>query len=155
MSIRTKLPSSLGPTDDSQEILVAEVGVDVESELGQLQRDGGLRLVGVDFRQALGILGCCPLGFGPIGHAFPEQVERDPEPAVVQLPGHVQGFFGCVSSDEASGHAAREREFEQDVLEVVPLAQKQECMFKHQLSIPMGADGFARYAWNSSTPNKV
>ena len=92
----------LGPLDDPQEVPITEVRVDVEPQLGQFQRDGGLRLVCVDLSQARGVLGRRHLGLGTIGHAFAEEVEGDPESLPVQVTGHRQRFFRGVAGHEAS-----------------------------------------------------
>jgi len=100
--------------------------------------------MGVDLRQALGVLGTCALGLGTIRHALAQKVERDPKAVGVQCSGDVQRFLRRVTRHETTRHPVGERELEQDPLEVVSLAQKQECLLQHQLSVSTGADGFAR-----------
>ncbi len=134
------------PADDELKVLPAEIGVDVQSQLGQLQRDGRLGRTGSDLLEAPHVSRGRLLGERPVGDAFSQQVEGDPEACLVEPPRHDESFFAGVPGHEPRGHSPGVRHSEQEALQLLLLTEKQQRLAQHCPCQPDMA------AWRSSRP---
>jgi len=99
---------ALGAFDEEAGVLEAEIGVDVETELGELDGDGGGEGEFFDFSESGEVLIAALGGFSGIGDTFAEVIEGDEVALLVEAGADRENLGEGVAGDEAPGEALGE-----------------------------------------------
>lgn len=121
-----------GERDQLAGVLIAERFVDVEAELGQFDRDGGIDFAVVDELDGAEAMVTAEVGLFNGGDAFAEVVEGGEDAFAIDVLTHGEGFIERVAGDEAAGERLGEGGVFHPAAEGFLLAEEDEKRAQHE-----------------------